>query len=224
MVFFWSPVTGSKEQRSAKRHPAPGAPRPARRTLPAGCRAAAWPAACAQSLSSPAFDHEPLSSKWAAAEEEALPQAEVARRRYVRGPQSLPRRLRRLGPVGGGLIEQGGGMGKVATRGGNNTHLLKKNDHVETAPWDNPVGTPLSQRKLLKNAVRSLYRHRSILDAHTRSGLSGLPDTLTLGLRQGNRSAVSCSWCCDHDQVTEVQTCKSHTGVQRSCPVVAVGL
>ena len=115
LVFFWSPVTGSKEQRSAKRRPAPGAPRPARRTLPAGCRAAAWPAACAQSLSSPAFDHEPLSSKWAAAEEEALPQAEVARRRYVRGPQSLPRRL---GPVGGGLIEQGGGMGKMATRGG----------------------------------------------------------------------------------------------------------
>jgi hypothetical protein len=43
IVFFWSPVTGSKEQRSAKRRPAPGAPRPARRTLPlpAGCRAAA---------------------------------------------------------------------------------------------------------------------------------------------------------------------------------------
>jgi hypothetical protein len=31
LVFFWSPVTGSKEQRSAKRRPAPGAPRPARR-------------------------------------------------------------------------------------------------------------------------------------------------------------------------------------------------
>jgi hypothetical protein len=91
-----------------KRRPAPGAPpRPARRTLPAGCRAATWPAACAQSLSSPAFDHEPLSSKWAAAEEEALPQAEVARRRYVRGPQSFPRRL---GPVGGGLIDLLGGI------------------------------------------------------------------------------------------------------------------
>jgi hypothetical protein len=41
--FFWRPVTGSKEQRSAQCQapPAPGTPRPARCALPAGCRAAA---------------------------------------------------------------------------------------------------------------------------------------------------------------------------------------
>ena len=130
------------------------------------------------------------------------------------------------GQWAGGLLSRGEGWAKWQDEGGWATIRIcsKKMITLSTTPGDNPVGTPLSQRKLLKNAVRSLYRHRSILDAHTRSGLSGLPDTLTLGLRQGNRSAVSCSWCCDHDQVTEVQTCKSHTGVQRSCPVVAVGL
>jgi hypothetical protein len=44
---------------------------------------------CAKSLSSPAFDHEPLPSKRAATEEEAMPQAEVVRRRCGRGSSSI---------------------------------------------------------------------------------------------------------------------------------------
>jgi hypothetical protein len=99
LVFFWGLVTGSKEQRSAKRRPhlEPPAPRgapfpPAAAPPPTSSilasslpRSRGWrrqsrlfrkdlAAACdAQSLSSPAFDHGPLSSKWAAASWTAPP-------------------------------------------------------------------------------------------------------------------------------------------------------